>query len=279
MLPAVRLTLLCTLFLRTSVTLLVGTDRHRHHKEIAVVAEVGSALAPTPAPLTATDIPSIVKRFNDMQFELAGLNKQVTEVQGKIAKAETLAGGATLNIGTAMKTLTSVDAAAKANSKTVAKIGTDATEVGKKVDAATKKMDDMQKTINALQGTARTMGAGSVELGKKLADLDKTIQDTLPGVGTIAKRIDTAEKTLTAYDAEVKKGVDTIVSKELRGMIDGVRGEVRNLAIEVANQGQNKTSNTTLIQTFVQHVKSSDQTLHNIRNQLRKRFVRGSNRA
>jgi len=85
-------------------------------------------------------------------------------------------------------------------------------------------------------------------LGKKLADLDKTIKDTLPGVGTVAKRIEAAEKTLKDYKAEVDKGVEKEVGKELRSMIDGVRGEVRALTVEVANQGKNKTDNTTFIQ-------------------------------
>jgi len=266
MVLVVRLILLCTLFVRTSVTLLVEADRHRHHKELAVVKVATSSALKKATP---TDIPSIVKRFNDMQFTLTTLNKQVVAVEAKITKAETLAAGATLNVGTAMKTLGGVDSAAKANSKLVAKIGSDATLVGKKVDAATKKMDDMQKTINALQGTARTMGSGSVELGKKLADLDKTIKDTLPGVGTVSKRIETAEKTLKAYEAEVKKGVDKLVAKELRGMIDGVRSEVRNLATEVANKGENKTDNTSFIQTFAHVTTGDNMAVQRIRNQLR----------
>lgn len=240
-----RVALLCMLFARTSVTLLVGRDGHRHHAEIAVTEVNLRATTAAPKLLTATDIPSIIKRFNDMQYTLAGLTKKVTEVQSKITKAETLAGGANLNIGTAMKTLAGVDAAAKANSKLVAKIDVEASTVGKKVDTATKTMDDMQKTINALQGTAQTMGQGSVDLGKKLAKLDKTIKDTLPGVGTISKRIDAAEKTLKAYDAEVKKGVDKEISKELRVMIDGVRTEVRDLSKVVANTGKDKLDNTT----------------------------------
>jgi len=220
------------------VTLWAGRDEQQHQS-------IDFLHQATP---TATDIPSIIKRFDDMQFTLTTLNKKVADVEAKITKAETLSGGATLNIATAMKTLTGVDAAAKANSKLVAKIDVDAQEVGKKVDNATTYMDDMQKTINALQGTAMTMGQGSVDLGKKLADLDKTIKDTLPGVGTVAKRIDDAEKTLKDYKAEVDKGVEKEVGKELRAMIDGVRGEVRDLTQEVANQGKNKTDNATFIQ-------------------------------
>merc|ERR1719375_2294873 len=93
------------------------------------------------------------------------------------------------------------------------------------------------------------MGEGSLELGKKLFKLETTLNETLPGVGTISKRIETSEKVLKEYQGEVKKGVDKVVSRELRGAIDSVRKEVKHLAWEVSHGGSagNNTANTTLL--------------------------------
>jgi len=193
----------------------------------------------------ATDIPSIMGRFATMTKTLETLTAQITAVQTKVTTAETLAAGATQNLATSMNTLTAVDAAAKANALMVAKLSTDATTVGVKVDAAQKQMNSMQKTITALDGTAKMMGQGSVKLGAKLTTLEATMKETLPGVGTISKRIDTVTKVVTAYEAEVKKGIDKVVSKELRGMIDGVRTQVKGLTFEVANSNQGKSSTNT----------------------------------
>merc|ERR1719272_2019489 len=106
-----------------------------------------------------------------------------------------MAGGATLNLASSMNVLTAVHAEASANSQLVTKLGLDAAVVGQKVDATSATMDSLQKTINALSGTADSMGSGSVALGKKLDTLESTMESTLPGVGTISKRIDKTEET------------------------------------------------------------------------------------
>jgi len=183
----------------------------------------------TPLP---TDLPAIAARFALIKTQMAALTQDIGQTQTNITLIDAAVNSSSQSLVSAETTLDAVVNASSQNEASSKLLDKNATEATRMVDDANKQMKTLQSTVSQLQATTLSLKGGAEQLTLKVAKLDEATQRMLPGIGSISKRMDTAEATLKAYTSTDKAALDKIVSKSLKRAFKRAVNQVRAITEE-----------------------------------------------
>lgn len=167
---------------------------------------------------TATDLPSIANRFDQIDQKIEALKAKFVDLQSVVQQVKSAADTTGSQLVQSEVMLTQVRTLAGQNKEAASKLAAEFVDTAAKIGNASAEMNGLKNTLTGVEETALKLGMASGDIGKKVGDLETAVHELLPGRDYLPSRIKRAREHLQSYQASTASGaLDPVVASTIRG--------------------------------------------------------------
>ena len=190
----------------------------------------------------ATGVPNwdaMYANVTALSDSIAKVNVMLDGLQTRIATAENGTAGAVKTLNTINTKIATMKDTAGANAKVVGTLQNSSMALEKTLGDNTQKLTKVTASVTTLEQNIKLMGGEGAATAKKIADLQKLMNEVIPGSGTMSTKLDGVEKKLKEFKDKLGKGIDSDVKAYLKTSVDDMRARITAIG-EEAREGKIK---------------------------------------
>jgi chromosome segregation ATPase len=191
--------------------------------------------------LMATDAPSILARFDQLDKQANQVKKQIQALQNGVLMVQGVAERTATGVSEAIQGMKSVEAVARREARLAKHLQTSFADTGSRVQVAMAEMANMKGSIRTLEDKALRLGMASSSLNAKLINLERDTKELLPGAagGDLLDTVSKAETDLQQLRVQANsRDVHSMIVAGLASSFKRGQERVEQLAAEESAMGK-----------------------------------------